>query len=154
MMIQQDLAAVHVYDEPAGLDPWQYLDILRKRAWYLVVPFILVLLSGGIAAWVWPPLYMSEGKILVESQQIPTDLVKPTVTASAKERLEIIQQRVMTRNNLLSILDKYNLNPDQRARLSRSEQLDLMRQNIVITPVDVQRRGQSDTIAMTVGFMD
>lgn len=154
-MLQQDMAAPHYFeDQAAGLDPWQYVEIVRKRILYLIAPFVLVLGVGAAAAWFWPATYLSEGKILVESQQIPTDLVKPTVTASAKERLEVIQQRVMTRSNLLAILDKYTLYPSERDRLSRTELLDLMKQNTVITPVDIQRRGQSDTIAMTVGFMD
>jgi uncharacterized protein involved in exopolysaccharide biosynthesis len=153
-MLQQDAMATPYIEEQAGLDPWQYIEIVRKRILFLLVPFILVLGIGAAAAWFWPATYSSEGKILVESQQIPTDLVKPTVTASAKERLEVIQQRVMTRSNLLSILDKYNLYSAERDRLSRTELLDLMKQNTVITPVDIQRRGQSDTIAMTVGFMD
>jgi uncharacterized protein involved in exopolysaccharide biosynthesis len=153
-MLKQELATQDFYQDQAGLDPWQYIDIVRNRILYLIIPFVVVLASGACAAWLWPATYLSEGKILVESQQIPTDLVKPTVTASAKERLEVIQQRVMTRSNLLGILDKYNLYPEQRARLSRTELLDAMRQNIVVTPLDIQRRGQSDTIAITVGFTD
>ena len=60
----------------------------------------------------WPPTYLSEGKILVESQQIPVDLVKPTVTTASKERIQVIEQRVMTRDNLLAILDKYLFSND------------------------------------------
>src|SRR3569623_2025031 len=108
-MLQQDVAPATFYPDEGGLDPWQYVDVLRKRLWYLVFPFVLVMAAGAAVAWFWPPTYLSEGKILVESLQIPTDLVRPTVTASAKERLEVIQQRVMTRSNLLAILDKYAL---------------------------------------------
>ena len=61
-----------------------------------------------------PPTYLSEGKILVELQQIPVDLVRPTVTATASERIATIQQRVMTRENLLKIADKYDMYADQR----------------------------------------
>ena len=73
-----------------GLDPSYYYGILKKRIFYILVPFVLVLVAGSAAAMLWPPTYLSEGKILVESQQIPADLVKPTVTTASKERIQVI----------------------------------------------------------------
>src|SRR5262245_62818608 len=109
-----------------GLDPSHYYRILKKRIFYILIPFALVVAAGSAAALLWPPTYLSEGKILVESQQIPTDLVRPTVTATAQERIQVIQQRVMTRDKLLTIMDKYQNFADRRARWSRSGLLDLM----------------------------
>ncbi len=139
--------------EDQGLDPSHYYEILKKRIFYLLVPFILVLAVGSAVAMLWPPTYISEGKILVESQQIPTDLVKPTVTATAKERIQVIQQRVMTRDNLLAIVDKYQMFAGQRDRLSRTELLDLMRESTRVEPIVFdQAKAQSETIAISVGF--
>src|SRR5262247_4090258 len=105
------------YDvEEQGLDPWRYYEVVKKRVFYLLVPFVVVLAIGAAAAMLWPPTYLSEGKILVESQQIPTDLVRPTVTATAKERIQVIQQRVTTRDNLLASVDKYQMFADGRDR--------------------------------------
>src|SRR5262245_31039638 len=109
-----------------GLDPSHYYGIVKKRLFYILIPFALVFAAGSAASMLWPPTYLSEGKILVESQQIPTDLVRPTVTATAKERIHVIQQRVMTRDKLLTIMDKYQNFADRRARWSRSGLLDLM----------------------------
>src|ERR1043165_6493273 len=52
------------YQENQAFDPRQYLAILRKRKFYLLVPLILVLTLGVSAALLWPPTYLSEGKIL------------------------------------------------------------------------------------------
>lgn len=149
------------YEMPAqepdeGLDLFYYAVILRKRFLYALLPFILVAAAGIAVAMLWPPTYLSEGKILVESQQIPVDLVRPTVTATAKERIQVIQQRVITRDNLLALLDKYKLYADQRERLSRTELLDRMRENIHIEPIDLDSSsgGRSQTIALKVGFTD
>jgi uncharacterized protein involved in exopolysaccharide biosynthesis len=132
-----------------------YLALARKRFFYLLIPFMVVAAAGGLAAVLWPPTYLSEGKILVESQQIPIDLVRPTVTATAKERIQVIQQRVTTRDNLLALLDKYKLYADRRDRLSRTELLDQMRENIHVEPIDLdQSSGRSQTIALKVGFTD
>src|SRR5262249_26826783 len=81
-------------------------------------------------------------------------LVRPTVTATARERIQVIQQRVMTRENLLAIMDKYQLFANRRDSLSRSELLDLMRENARIEPLELdQARGLGAlTIAVTVGL--
>jgi uncharacterized protein involved in exopolysaccharide biosynthesis len=140
--------------EDQGLDPSHYYEILKKRILYVLVPFIVVFAVGAAVAMLWPPTYLSEGKILVESQQIPVDLVRPTVTATGKERIQVIQQRVMTRDNLLAIVDKYQMFADRRDRLSRTELLDLMRQSSKVEPIEFdQARGKNETIAITVGFM-
>src|SRR3974377_2636194 len=95
--------------EEQPLHPLHFLGILKKRKFYGLVPFVGVFAIGFSAAMLWPPTFLSEGKILVESQQIPVDLVRPTVTATATERIATLQQRVMTQENLLNIADKYQL---------------------------------------------
>jgi uncharacterized protein involved in exopolysaccharide biosynthesis len=143
--------------EEQPLDPLYFLGILKKRKFYGLFPFVGVFAIGFAAAMLWPPTFLSEGKILVESQQIPVDLVRPTVTATATERIATLQQRVMTRDNLLNIVDKYQLFTDQRDRLSRTELLDVMRANTVIKPVELDSlrpQNANFTVAFTVGFMD
>jgi uncharacterized protein involved in exopolysaccharide biosynthesis len=158
-MLQNDRSYMQAPYEPdeAGLDPSYYYGIVKKRMFYILVPFVLVFAGGSAAALLWPPTYLSEGKILVESQQIPTDLVRPTVTATAQERIQVIQQRVMTRENLLAIMDKYQMYANRRDSWSRSELLDLMRENTLIKSVELdqaQARGREglNTIAVSVGF--
>src|SRR5262245_32432508 len=134
--------------EDQALDLAYYFELLWKRKFYLLVPFVLVFALGCAAAMLWPPTYLSEAKILVESQQIPADLVKPTVTAGAKERIQVIEQRVMTRDNLLSIADKYKLFAGRSDSLSRTEMYDLMRERVMIKPVELesQRRRNNDNV--------
>ncbi len=107
----------------------------------------------------WPPTYVSVGKILVQSQQIPTELVRPTVTSAAQERIQVIEQRTMTRDNLLAIIDKFQLFPEKRTLMSASQLVELMRKNARIAPLaeplsfsQVRSRGDNPTIVFTVGF--
>ena len=142
-------------EDQAGLDPLYYYQILKKRKFYGLIPFVCIFAIGCAIVMLLPPTYQSEGKILVESQQIPVDLVRPTVTATASERIATIQQRVMTRDNLLKIVDKYQMFADQRDKLSRTDLLDLMRANTVVKPVEIDAQGQQNlTVAITVGFTD
>jgi len=136
-----------------GLDVRQYIEILKRRLLYFLIPFGLVAVPGVAVVMLLPAIYVAEGKILVESQQIPTDLVRPTITANAKERIQIIEQRVMTRQNLLAIVNKFNMFADRREALSGTQLLDLMRQSTRLQAFELEtRRRDSLTIALTVGF--
>src|SRR6476646_9303587 len=140
------------FEDSRLLDPFHYLQILKKRKFFAIIPFLCVFGIGTAVVMLWPPTYQSEGKILVESQQIPVDLVRPTVTATGSERVATIQQRVMTRDNLLRTADKYQLYADQREKLSRTEILDLMRANTTIKPLALDlQANQNLTVAITVG---
>lgn len=140
------------------LRPSFYWELFKRRWLYLVIPFVVIASAGVGTALLWPPTYLSEGKVLVQSQQIPTELVRPTVTSAAQERIQVIQQRTMTRDNLVAIADKFQLFPDKRTLMSVTELVELIRKNTRITPVDLgldfkqRSRAESPTIVFSVGF--
>ena len=86
-----------------------YIAMVKRHVLLIAVTFISVSAVAITAAVLWPPVYQSTGTIMVESQQIPTDLVQATVTSFADERIQVIRQRVMTRENLMRIIDKFKL---------------------------------------------
>ena len=146
------------YNSPdQGFEIRRLLAILKRRKALLILPFIAVLSIGSAVVMLLPTMYRSEAKILVETQQIPTTLVQPTVTAGAKERIHVIEQRLKTRENLLGLVDKFKLFPASswRFSLSGSDALDMMRERITVTPVEIdqaRRRTDNLTIAVTVSF--
>lgn len=132
-----------------------YLSILKRRWLQMLVVFMLVLMAAIAAAIFLPPTYQSTGTILIESQQIPDDVVKATVTSYAGERIEVIKQRVMTRDNLYRIIQKYSLYPKRIDSETTSTLIDSMREGIsvVLVNADVERSsGGRATIAFKVGF--
>jgi protein tyrosine kinase modulator len=139
------------------LQPAYYFGLLKRRWPYFFIPFLSVLLIGSAAVYFWPATYFSEGKILVQSQQIPTELVRPTVTSAAQERIQVIEQRTMTRDNLLAIVDKFKLFPERRALMSPTQLVELMKKSIKIEPVAQalafsRSSSQNPTVIFTVGF--
>lgn len=132
-----------------------YIGILRRRAGLAIGGFFGTLAVGVAVALLLPPVYRATGAILVESQQIPTDLVQATVTSYADERIEVIKQRVMTRENLLRVIRKYNLFADAGPTVTPSDQIDEMRKTIDVQLVNADvkpdRRG-SGTIAFRLSF--
>jgi uncharacterized protein involved in exopolysaccharide biosynthesis len=89
----------------------------------------------------------------LQSQEIAPDIVMPVVTATASERAQLIQHRVMTRDNLLAIASKFRLFPGAS---DSSAVADVMRKRIQIKPLSVEVDGQlrpnSRAVAFTVGF--
>src|SRR5262245_65504508 len=149
---QAHIHSRHEQPDP-GIDVRRYLGILRKRLLFFVIPFALISSAGFAITMLLPAVYVAEGKLLVESQQIPTELVRPTITASAKERIQVIEQRIMTRENLLSIADKYQMFPGRRQSMSATEVLDLMRQRTRMVPFELdQARRRSDTVLIALGL--
>jgi polysaccharide biosynthesis transport protein len=140
-----------------GLDLKFYIYLIKRRFIYFLLPLVLVLAVGTAIVMSLPKIYSSSAKILVESQQIPENLVKATVTTLATERVQVIQTRVLTRENLLKLIDKFSLFQDRKT-LSKSEIVDLMRSRISFTMLDLgvgQRRNRSNdrlTVAFMIGF--
>ncbi len=157
-MLQTQLYHEREADEGSGtpLTPSHFYEILRRRALYFVIPFLLVLGIGILIAAEWPARYVSQGTILVSSQEIPTDLVRPTVSTLANERISVIEQRIMTRDNLLELAKKYHLNLSWNARLAGTDFVDFIRQRTQIKIAERrlqdQQNQQKNAIAFTIGF--
>jgi polysaccharide biosynthesis transport protein len=132
-----------------------YFAIVRRRAWLIIGSFFGMLVVGVAVTLLLPSIYRATGSILIESQQIPTDLVQAPVTSYADERIEVIKQRVMTRDNLLRIIRKYNLFADAGPTFTPSDQIDEMRKTISVDLVNANlrsdRRG-AGTIAFSLSF--
>jgi polysaccharide biosynthesis transport protein len=108
----------------------------RRRTFFaiaaggLLVTLLLALLL--------PPVYRSAATILIEQQEIPQDLVRSTITSYADERIQVISQRVMTTQNLLRIIDQYDLYPDRRHRDPRELLLKRMRDDIMMKTISAE----------------
>ncbi|MBK5400982.1 lipopolysaccharide biosynthesis protein [Pseudomonas sp. TH39(2020)] len=130
-----------------------YLAIIKHHALLLIVSFVVILGVCIAVAISLPPTYESSGTILVESQQISPDLVAANNNTFADERIEVIRQRVMTREHLEGIIDKYNLFASQSRPLSVSEKIEEMRNAIVVSLVSAAVKGRGEvTIAFRLSF--
>lgn len=139
-----------------GIDLRFYWGLIRRRSLLLAGSFVTVFGIAFAIAILLPPLYRSQAKIVIESQQIPEELVRSTITGLAEERLQVIRQKITARDRLLDIVQKFNLFPHQRANRSSTELVDLMRQRVSIELFNlataVGARGSGLAIAFTVGF--
>jgi uncharacterized protein involved in exopolysaccharide biosynthesis len=105
------------------------LSYWRRRRTFWVVTGIAFLATALLAIFL-PPTYRSMATILIEQQEIPQDLVRSVITSFADQRVQIISQRVMTTQNLLSLIERYDLYPDIREKQPREVLLTRMRDDI------------------------
>ena len=134
-----------------------YLNVLRRRLYLIFAIFVVFSGTAFAIAVLWPPTYRSEAKFIVESQQIPPDLVRSTVSSYADERLQVIQQRITSRDTVMGLVDKLNLYPEKRKELTPTELYDLVRESIQIERLDLtlinrNRRDSGFTLAFTASF--
>jgi polysaccharide biosynthesis transport protein len=100
----------------------------RRRTFWIVAAA-----AGAITmltAVLLPATYRAMATILIEQQEIPQELVRSVITSFADQRVQVISQRVMTTQNLLSLIERYNLYPDIREKQPREVLLAKMRKDI------------------------
>ena len=152
------MATVAAELEPENLGLADYLAIAKRRQRAILLAAGAGLLTTLLLALFLPPTYQSIGTILIEQQEMPSELVRSTVTSYADQRVQVISQRVMTTQNLLDIIRRYNLYPRQRSRESREALIERMRKDINVKMISADvidpRSGRptSATIAFSVAY--
>jgi len=139
--------------EPPAMGINDYLDIFKRRVGIMLLVAVAIMTIAVIVAMALPAAYRSTAIILVEEQSIPESFIKSTITTFADERIQIISQRVLTRTTLLQLIEKYDLYPTERARVTNDELLDRMRRDIKFTPINADRGRTRVTIAFNIAYV-
>ncbi|WP_430009806.1 Wzz/FepE/Etk N-terminal domain-containing protein [Methylophaga lonarensis] len=138
-----------------------YFDILWRRKYWILLPALILSGVSAAVAYSLPATYKSEGLILIETQDIPPDLVRTTVTSYADQRIEVIRQRLLTTAKIMSIVERHNLYAEQRQSMtSNTAIVNTFRDNVSVEIVQANvtdpasGRAQRASIAFRVSFMD
>jgi len=142
----------------AQLEIQDLKGVIRRRKKSFLILFVLIFIFAGGIAFLLPPIYRSESKIIIEGQQIPEDYVKTTITSYVEERLQVAKQQIMTRTKILSIINQFNLYSEMREKHTTEEMIAKMRKNIELKTISARvidrrtGRPSSVTIAFTLSF--
>jgi len=111
--------------------PSEYLKILRRRKWLLILPVIAVTAAVVYVVYRLPDVYESTTLIVVRPSNLPNSVV-PTVTEdSITRQLASIAQVVTSRSQLEPLVKKYELYRTERVRGEAMESvIEKMRKDI------------------------
>lgn len=140
--------------QAAGVSLREFWHMARRRRLIMAGTALLIAVVGTAIAFLWPAVYRSKATILIEEQEIPTDLVRSTVTSYADQRIETIKQQVMSRASLWRIVEQFGLYHSLRKRSPTEEVLQEFVKDIQVDVINVKvvdKRSQTPTQA-TIAF--
>ena len=132
--------------------PEDYVEILWRRKWVWIVPFVVAATGAVIGTQFLPNQYRAEARIQIVPQQVPPTFVQPTVTTSLDSRLQAMSQVIQSRTRLEAIIQELNLYERERSEMIMEDVVEKMRSNISISIAPPRQRGGppgSFTVAFT-----
>lgn len=133
-----------------------YLSLfLRRLPWFLCAA-VSVAALGITVARILPTVYVAAATLVVEGEQIPDSLAASTVRTNATEQLQIIQQRILSRDTLIDMANRlqiYAPQPGQPARQMDGDALvQDLRKRILIVTTDGAERSVNQATLVNVRF--
>jgi len=133
-----------------------YFKLFLRRLHYFLIMVVLCSAAGIYLARALPTVFEADARLLVENEQIPGDLAASTVQINANEQLQIIRQRILTRDILIDMANRLDIYADARragdAPLNAEEIVADLRNRIRIDIPRANRRGESGATIVSIGF--
>jgi polysaccharide chain length determinant protein (PEP-CTERM system associated) len=130
-------------------DITQYLDMAKKRKWWIILPFLIVCLAGLTYLMITPYDYEAQTLIVVQSQKVPENFVRTILSSDVEDRVRTITQEVTSRTNLEKIVEQFNLSDDSDG-LNIDSVVMSLRKRIKVTVSGARRAGPAE--AFTISF--
>jgi len=119
--------------------PGEYLNIIRKRKWLIILPMIAVTTAVAYVVYRLPDVYESTTLIVVTSSTLPTNVVPTATEDSITRQLSSINQIVASRSSLEPLVQKYDLYKSERLRGEPIESVIAMMRKDINVEVNTSR---------------
>ena len=96
--------------------PSEYLKILQRRKWLVILPTIAITIAVAMVVYRLPDVYESSTLIVVRPSTLPKNVVAPVTEDNLTRQLAGIQQVVNSRSSLEPLVQKYDLYKAERLR--------------------------------------
>jgi Chain length determinant protein len=118
-----------------SLDIEDYIDILRRHRGWIFGPFLLCVVASVVGVFLWPDSYVSEAMIKITPQSVPESLVPTSLNQQMWDRITSMEQTILSRSVLTTIIQNNGLYKSQMARMPTSDVVELMHSAIHVNPV-------------------
>src|SRR5664280_161301 len=97
-------------------DVEDYLDMLRRYRSWIIGPMFAGLVLAVVVAFMWPDTYVSQAVMRITPQQGPENLIPSVLNTQMAERLNQLQQEILSRTSLQELIQRPSLDLYKRER--------------------------------------
>src|SRR5215813_10587650 len=137
-------------------DVEDYIDMLRRYRSWLIGPAFAGLVIAVVVAFMWPDTYVSQAVMRIRPQQISPNLLPTVLNMQLQQRLNSMQQEILSRNGLAELIQRPSLDlyRKERQKYPLEDVIQEMRSKAIrIQAVEVAAGGQGRVAsAFTVSF--
>ena len=136
-------------------DVEDYIDMLRRYRSWLIGPMFVGLVAAVVVAFLWPDTYVSTAVMRITPQQISDRLVPTVVNMQMQQRLQQMQQEILSRGSLSELIQRPSLDlyRKERQRYPMEDIVQDMRNKAIhIQTVEVGGGGGRMASAFTISF--
>ncbi len=118
-----------------ALDVEDYVDIVRRHKGWIFGPFLLSVVVTVVGVYLWPDTYVSQAMVKVTPQQVPETMVQASINQAMFDRINSMEQVILSRGTLTTIINNFGLYQRERTRMPIEDVIELMRKNVQVVPV-------------------
>ncbi len=127
------------------LKPIDYLKVMFRRKWLIIVPVFIGIVGGIIAGNTLPKIYQSSTLILVEEGKVINPLIQGiAVSTSVAQRLSMLREQILGWDRMMQLIKTLQLDKDVKNQYEFEALVKKLRKNIKVT-----LRGQN---LITIGY--
>lgn len=115
--------------------------ILWQRKWWIIIPTIIGIVAAIAAIILIPPTYRSNAIMLVESPQLPSEVIGLEGVDVVDRRIARIRQQVTARPAMIALIEQHGLYASERRSDPLSKVIDEMRDAITLVPTQASVPG-------------
>lgn len=113
----------------------ELLAIARRRWVWIAVPLMLGPIGGYLFSLKITPVFTSQAFVLVEQQKVPDTFVPSMVTDQLETRLLTMQEQILSRTRLQTLIEQFGLYKNDIRRVSTDELVARLKKDIKVTTI-------------------
>ena len=99
--------------EERAFHPLDYLAVVQRRKWWLIIPIVVSIAAGGALALFLPREYRSEAQIGIAESTLSPELLRGVQSVDARERQRAVSQQLLSRTVLERVVREERLSPNR-----------------------------------------
>lgn len=127
--------------------------VLKRRKAIAAGLFVGAFVLAASVILTLPDMYRAGATVLINQGDVPDTFIRSPVSGESEPRLHTISQRVLSRPNLMELIDEFGLYPERRRKASPQALVDRMRRDVLVEHQRVDGPwGRGPTVSFVVEY--